>query len=444
MECQANYFVEGSDPELRVLMNKNLREHKSYTKAIGRLSLARRLKGVISPIIAMPDLCPSFGLPVGSVLATDAKIGHVSLNGIGNDINCGISLSQTNLPINLKSEGFYNHLTRNIKKAIGSQDKVEDIRKILYYGVSGFANRINDSNRIEFNGSVPVVDDTIIDEQMLEIGQKQLGTLGGGNHFVDLLECIEVYDPETALLFGIDQENLLSMIHTGSRGLGSYIRQKASNPNQWTDNFGRIFQPEEYKSLRGKKLIEMNNIASNFGYANRSEMRRKLDKALEDLTNESAQTELIYDFGHNNISVEEINGEELILHRKGVSRAYPAGHQLAVPYYQPTGTPIIIPGSLGTSTYVLVGTPKLSETYFSINHGAGRKFSRGYVRSKKNQPRFQRGFEGVHINLGFNGFCEETPNAYKDIEDVIDTMENGGYVKKVARLKPVYAYLERD
>ena len=164
---------------------------------------------------------------------------------------------------------------------------------------------------------------------------------------------------------------------------------------------------------------------------------------MEDIFREEISSRLIYDSGHNGISLEPSNNGPLLLHRKGSSRAFPKSHPGNVPYYFETGNPIIVPGTLGTATYVLVGTEKLKETHYSINHGAGRKFTRGYVESKKGQSRFKENIGDVFVNLRFKDYCAETPNAYKDIEEVINTLELNGLVRKVAKFKPFFVYVEK-
>ncbi len=430
-------------------MNSRLRNHRTYTKALYQLSSASSLNGIIEPIIGMPDLTPSYGLPVGGILATGAEDGDISLNAIGGDINCGISLSKTNID---KSSFFENntldlekckHLSKSIKSHIDKRVYVGDTKEVLLNGATSLCS-LDELNKIENYGVAIVNLEHLIDEKIQTLTKKQLGSLGNGNHFIDLLFCEEIYDPELALLFGINQKEIQLMIHSGSRGIGQYIKYRFSDNSSSLFGVEKIFQPRKFMSKQGNEILESVNIASNFAYANRAILRQRIKQALQNATNNNLDFELIYDFGHNNISLEEYKGKQIILHRKGVSRALPKGHQNNTLYYKETGHPIIIPGSIGTPTYVLIGNPELEKVFYSINHGAGRKYVRGYVRKKLHHPKFKEHLENVFINQKYKDFCEESPNAYKDIEEIINTLEINGFVKRVAKLRPFFVYIEKD
>ena len=440
-------FIVQESPQVRVYMNDRLREHKTYTSALFQLANAATLEGVVEPVIGMPDLCVSYGLPVGGVIATDANKGEVSLNAIGGDINCGYSLSQTSICSELflkdgnLSRNLGNSLTQKIKdKSRRKNSKEEGIDALLN---GAWAREDPQIERIEREGINYIKNGMELTDEMADVAQKHLGTLGGGNHFIDLMKCSEMYDAELSQLWGINPDNVLTLIHTGSRGVGSLIKNKFSQPERYPTRVKKIFQPRKLDSKEGKSLLEKYKMGSNFAYANRSALRSKLDESLNELFGVESQSELIYDLGHNSINIEKRDGREVIVHRKGSSQALPSGH-CDGGYYKETGTPIILPGSLGTDTYILVATERVSETFNSIAHGSGRKYSRGYVQSKSHHPRFMKDIDGVYVNLAFESYVEESPAAYKDIREVVATLEEAGLVKKVARLKPFYVFMEKE
>ena len=442
-ETNTNFTV-GANPEIKVYMNERLRRHNTYSNAISALVMAGNLDGVRGPIIALPDLTFSYGLPIGGVLATDAQAGDISLNAIGNDMGCGISLSSTGVSSGffLTDKGLNIKLCRKITRAIQarlSQEEKFNLEEIFKLGIPGLGGLA--SGRIEDYGHLPVRKNTPIEEELFTIGSRQLGTLGGGNHFVDLLECAEVYDP-LAKSWGINPGEVLQMVHSGSRGVGSFVKNKYSKTCAGYSREG-IFQPRKFQSSEGQDILNLVNLAGNFAYANREVLRRKINRVLEDIFGLFFEPNLIYDSNHNSISLEREGNNELLVHRKGATKAYPALHPQLTAEYLQTGNPIILPGSLGTPTYVLVPTDKIAETRNSISHGAGRKYSRGFVESKKKRPCFSTPPENVFINLRLRDYRAEIPAAYKDIDQIVKTLEENGLVRKVAKLNPFFAYLER-
>lgn len=446
---QASFFDYQDHPLIRVYMTPKLRDHRTYTKALYQLSTASRLTGVTEPVIGMPDLTAAYGLPVGGILATEAETGVISLNAIGGDINCGISLSQLDLPKDhfFPSEGLDRTNCRTLSELI-KRILTEPLEKVdydaIFFSGAGALCGSEEVNKIENYGVLPIGNPRRVDKNMRLAAEKSLGSLGRGNHFIDLLYCEEIFDVELSLLWGLNQNQVQLMVHTGSRGVGNYIREKYSLHNDNDSLVSRVFQPRIFDSADGQEILDAVNLASNFAYANRADLRRKITFSLSRFTGRDLKQDLIYDFGHNGISLEYMNGKEIVLHRKGASRGLPPNHPKNTGYYLGTGHPIIIPGSLGTATYVLVGTEKLEETYYSINHGSGRKYTRGYVKSKKHHPRFKQKIDSIFVNLKPKDYCEEVPNAYKDIDEVVKTLEVNGFVRKVAKLQPFFVYLEKE
>lgn len=446
------YFDYRNNPLVRVFMNKKLKEHHTYTKALYQLGYASSLGCIIEPVVGLPDLTPAYGLPVGGVLATDAEKGVIALNAVGGDIGCGISLSQTNIDKGFFFEkenlhtGRCKEVSRSIKDVIESDSgSAGDLYMDAFVSGAGLFAGDSDVLRTENYGKVELENIRDISEIMRKRAEKQLGTLGAGNHFIDLLYCSEVFDNELAVLWGIDMDSVLHMVHTGSRGVGSAVRERYSlNTASEPDKARRIFQPRKFDSEEGRSILNSVSLAINYAYANRARMRQMTDMALAEANSGSISSELVYDFMHNSISVEEVGGSKAVVHRKGAAKALPPGHSGNTDYFMETGHPIIIPGSLGTPTYILAGTEKLRNTHLSINHGAGRKYPRGYVRKKSHHPRFRQGTENVFVNLRFRDYCDEMPEAYKDIEEIIDTLEINGLVRKVAKLQPFFVFMEKE
>ncbi len=428
------------------------------------------LPGIIRASIAMPDIHAGYGFPIGGLAAFDGKDGIISPGGVGYDINCGVRLLRTDISKDeLLASGHFtvdelvNALFRNIPSGVGSHRKdsrfsVSDLDEICLKGAKEIVARgyglAEDIDRIEENGAIPGADPGRVSERAKERGHDQLGTLGSGNHFVEVGFVEEVYDDAVAAAFGLARDGITVLIHTGSRGYGYQVCDDHIRVLLNWANKNNVTLPDRqlvwgfFKSKEGQAYFGAMNAAANFAFANRQLITHWVRQTFEQVTGESADRlgiHIVYDVAHNMAKEETytINGRErrLIVHRKGATRAFPAGHPDIPQCYRQTGQPVLIPGDMGRYSYVLVGTQKaMEETFGTVCHGAGRVMSRGQaVRSSKGRQIYKELREKGIIVKGATmaTVLEEVPEAYKDVANVVDIVEGAGLAKKVARLRPI-------
>jgi tRNA-splicing ligase RtcB len=431
-------------------------------RSIEQLKDGARLSGVISPIVGMPDLHEGYGLPIGGVMAMDAKDGLVSAGSVGYDINCGVRLLRTN--IKYDPEKFDNPFLRKLMLAIedrvptgiGRTSRHEDIdlsfSKVIKDGAEalvkngfGFAK---DLESIEEHGKMPGASLASVSKRAIERGQKQLATLGGGNHFMEIQIIEEIFDQDLAEKFGLTKGNISVMIHTGSRGFGHQVCEDylgillkaAAREKIYIPRRGMSAAP--IQSPEGKNYLSAMAAAMNFAFANRQLITHDVREAFAEIFMKDPQKDLgmglVYDVAHNSAKFEIYNGKKILIHRKGATRAFPAGHPQGPEKYKETGHPAIIPGSMGTNSYVLVGTKKAEESYFSVNHGAGRRMSRGEAKRTISREEFEKSLGEILYNArDFRAIVDEAPGAYKNITEVVDVLVDAGLTKKVAKMKPL-------
>jgi len=435
-----------------------------------QLTEAAMLPGVISPVIGMPDIHEGFGLPIGGVMATN---GLISVGAVGMDINCGVRLLTSAIAYDQKNfsgellRTFINKIQQEIPVGVGSERR-GNLAKLSFEDIvvggaefvikNGYGTE-DDLLSIEEAGKLEGARFEALTPKAVQRARKQIGTLGSGNHFIELQKVTEIYDEEIAKKFGLFKNQLCLMLHSGSRALGH------QTCTDYTEIFWNL--KDKYKvEIPRKGLAALplevkeaqNYFAAmaacvNFAFANRQVMTHFIRKIFaEFFKNENSGLNLLYDVAHN-IAKWEIHqlsaisppcreagrqsSEKILVHRKGATRALPAGHPLLPEKFKETGQPAIVPGSMGTASYVLVGTPKASETFFSVNHGAGRLLSRGEAFRTISKQRFEESMEKVIYNLPFNKIADEAPSAYKNIHDVVDTLVEAGITKKVAKLVPL-------
>lgn len=428
------------------------------------------LPGIIYASIAMPDIHAGYGFPIGGVAAFDSADGIISPGGVGYDINCGVRLIRTDIPKdsifnnqNPILERLVNSLFENIPSGVGSHRKdirfsKADLDSIAINGAQEIISKgygfPEDVNRIEENGTISAANPDNVSQRAKERGCDQLGTLGSGNHFVEVGFIEEIYDQTVANVFGLIKNNITVLIHTGSRGFGYQI----------CDDYIRFLQGHAYKqnivlpdrqlvwayfqSKEGQQYFGAMNAAANFAFANRQLITHWVRESFEKVLDEKAKKlgmHIVYDVAHNIAKEElyEINGKRkrVIVHRKGATRAFPAGHTGIPTAYIKTGQPVLIPGDMGRYSYVLVGTDRtIKETFGTVCHGAGRLMSRGQaIRSSKGRQVVQELREKGIIVRGATRATinEEIPEAYKDVKNVVDIIEGAGLARKVARLRPL-------
>lgn len=421
------------------------------------------LPGIQKQSIMMPDAHQGYGFSVGGVAAFDIENGCISPGGIGFDINCGVRLLTTSLDkkeVEPKIKELINELFTSIPCGVGRESSLrltdQELNDVLNTGLD-WAIKNNyalkeDLDHCEENGHMKTADASKVSQKAKSRGRKQLGTLGAGNHFLEIQFVDEIYDKETAKIFGITKKDqIVVMIHSGSRGLGhqvcsDYLRKIE---DEYTDIVNNL--PEKdlayapTNSVLAKDYLGAMSAAANFGWCNRQLITYYTRKSFEKVFDPKIKLNLLYDVAHNIAKIEEyeINNElkKVYVHRKGATRAFGPGHKEIPKIYRNVGQPIILPGSMGTSSYVLVGTDKaMNETFSSTPHGAGRLMSRHEANSLFTGEQITKDLEKQKIYIkaaSVRGISEEAPNAYKDIDEVVKVADEVGIGKKIAKLRPL-------
>lgn len=425
------------------------------------------LPGIVGPSMAMPDIHWGYGFPIGGVAAFDMDEGIVSPGGVGYDINCGVRLMTSRLSRSElgdeRIKDLVNTLFQNIPSGVGSSRKdlklsPAELKKVLRDGAGwavsqGFGTPA-DLERIEEGGTISWADPEKVSEKALERGRSQLGTLGSGNHFVEVGMVEEIFDAEVARVFGLFEGQVTVFVHTGSRGLGhqvcdDFIRLLLKS----TKKYG-IELPDKQlccapvESAEGRDYLAAMGAAANFAFANRQLITHWVRESFESFFGLSAERlglSVLYDVCHNMAKIEthRFEGRErkLCVHRKGATRAFAAGLPQVPEIYRQVGQPVLIPGDMGRCSYVLVGTPgAMEETFGSTCHGAGRVLSRHQALKAAQGRSIARELEshGIYVRGATRATLdEEMPEAYKDVSDVVEVVHQAGISRKVARLKPL-------
>ncbi len=442
-----------------VYLNEALKRSFDEDEAIEQLCDAAALSGVQDPVVGMPDIHTGFGLPIGGVMAVDAVEGVVSAGAVGMDINCGVRLLRTNIEADSLDKPCLRELINEIVKRVptgvgkGSRQAAlvrSNFNRYLVEGVPfmiehGFG-RPEDLECIEEGGVLDGADPDAVSARAVQRGA-QLSTIGGGNHFIELGRVERLFDPAAGKQLGLAEGQLTVMIHTGSRGFGHQIcndytalmlkaaaRMKLAIPTR-----GLAAVP--IRSSEGRRYLAAMACAVNFAFCNRQWITHDLRQAFSKVLGGAAQDHdlgLVYDLAHNIAKFERVGGKELLIHRKGATRALPPGHPKNPPRYRALGAPALIPGSMGTASYVIAARPGVERTYYSVNHGAGRVLSRSAARREIAVEDLRSALGEVMVaDRDYRAFLDEAPQAYKDIEAVIDTFTRIGFTRKLARLLPV-------
>ena len=423
------------------------------------------LPGIINYSMAMPDMHWGYGFPIGGVAAFDADDGIISPGGVGYDINCGVRLMTTRLhfdEIKNRVTDLVTALFRDIPTGVGSKGSLslsaKEEKKVLLEGAKwavdhGYGSS-DDLLSTEDEGKMGGADPDCVSEKALERGKQQLGTLGSGNHFLEIEVVEEIFDEEVARAFHLEVGQVAVAIHSGSRGFGYQVcddylaRMMKTVGNLDFSLPDRQLACAYLRSNEGQEYLSAMACAANYAWTNRQMLmhwtRETLGKTLKKSPREMG-ARLLYDVCHNIAKMERfpVEGKEkmLCVHRKGATRAFPPGHRALPEQYRKVGQPVLIPGDMGTGSYVLVGTDKaFSETFGSTCHGAGRVMSRTKA-AKTTRGRSigremaERGV--VVMATGKRTLHEEVPEAYKDIDKVVDVVHNAGLSRKVARLRAV-------
>ena len=445
----------------RIFASEKLLEKMKQDRSLGQAKNVACLPGIYKYACVMPDGHEGYGFPIGGVAALDVKTGGISPGGIGYDINCGVRLLQTNLTkeqMYPKIKDLLDALFKSVPAGLGGSNitvTTEVLDGLLNKGAkwaveNGYGNQ-DDLDHCESNGCMEQADASRVSDKAKNRGRKQLATLGSGNHFLEIQYVDEIYDVETAKAFGItEKDQVVLMIHCGSRGLGhqvcsDYLREMERT---FPEIIAKIPDKELIYAPAGHKLcddyLKAMSAAANFAWCNRHiighQTRLAFKKVFPDV-----ELKTVYDVAHNICKVEEhkIDGEmkKVYLHRKGATRAFPPGHPELAEAYRAVGQPIILPGSMGTASYILVGTEEGMETTFgSTAHGAGRVMSRHEALRKFKGEQVKKDLEAQKISLksaSWKGVAEEAPGVYKDIDEVARVSDETGIGRKVVRLRPI-------
>ncbi len=424
------------------------------------------LPGVQKHVVVLPDGHEGYGFPVGGVAAMDVESGVISPGGVGYDVNCGVRLIRTNLnenDVRKRLKELVNELFRAVPSGVGSEGAIKlttsQLDQVLTEGVNwairnGYGHR-EDVEVCEESGQMEGADPSKVSNMARKRGAPQLGTLGSGNHFVEVQKVDKIFDHEAAKRFGIDHEGQVTvLIHCGSRGFGhqvcsDYLRVSESALRKYNIQLpDRELACVPNNSPEGESYRKAMYSALNFAWSNRQMITHWTRKAFERVFNMSEDDlgmHLVYDVAHNIAKVEKhkIDGstKEVVVHRKGATRAFPAGKEEVPPKYRDIGQPVFIPGSMGTASYILLGGQKSMElTFGSTAHGAGRTMSRSAAKRSYSAQEVQKRLEskGIYIKaLTREGVVEETPEAYKNVDVVADVSHAIGIATKVARLTPI-------
>ena len=447
----------------RILASEALLDNIMEDRSLVQLVNVASLPGIQTASWVMPDVHEGYGFPIGGVAATLYPDGAISPGGIGYDINCGVRLltsdktmAEVQDKLEQLSEELYKHVPSGMGKGgsikLSSRQMHEVLKEGARWAVRNGYGHEDDLNFIESRGTLEQADPRLVSERAKKRGADQLGTIGSGNHFVEVDRVEEIYDEEIARAFGLFPDQIVILIHTGSRGLGHQVA---------TDNIKTIMQampaydievPDRelacvpFNSKEGQDYYKAMCAAANYAWCNREVISWEIRNAWKQVFgNQDSPLKLMYDVAHNIAKIEEhkVNGEskKVIVHRKGATRAFGPGAEELPQEYREYGQPVLSPGSMGTCSYVLAGAAgSMDLTFGSCCHGAGRRLSRTAAKKQVNAPvlKAQLKDEGIYVQAGsFRGIAEEAPIAYKDVNEVVNTVDSSGIVNKVAKLRPL-------
>jgi tRNA-splicing ligase RtcB (3'-phosphate/5'-hydroxy nucleic acid ligase) len=424
------------------------------------------LPGIVGPSLAMPDIHWGYGFPIGGVAAFAVHDGIVSPGGVGYDINCGVRLLRTGLDeaaVQKHLGRLVDRLFNEIPTGVGAHRRKHrlspgDLRRVLLTGAEwvvrqGFGEQ-EDLDRIESGGRIEGADPDQVSERAGLRGLDQIGTLGSGNHFGEIGIVDEIYLPEAAHLFGLDRGAVTFMIHCGSRGLGyqvadDYMKSMAGAPARYGfDLPDRQLVCAPVRSPEGEQYLGAMRGAANYAFANRQMITHQARQVFSEVLAVSPREldmRLVYDVCHNIAKIEQHRWQgknvKVCVHRKGATRAFPAGHPEIPACYRLVGHPVLIPGDMGRYSYVLIGTEgAMAETWGSCCHGAGRLMSRSRARKQMRGRQVDEELRtrGIVVRAESSRvLAEESSEAYKDVADVVRVVEEAGLARRVARLRPI-------
>ena len=437
----------------RVFADEELLAAIRTDQSLEQLQNVATLPGIVGAAIAMPDIHQGYGFPVGGLAATELPDGVVSPGGVGYDINCGVRLLALPLTVDelgKRRERLVHELSRAIPAGAGREGgKRVDLDDVLVNGSRTVAEREEDVRHTESEGCLDGADPSAVSERARQRGAGQLGTMGSGNHFVEVQAVERILDAGTADAFGLRDGQVTVLIHSGSRGLGHQVcSDYVKRMDAVLGRYGIVLPDRQLScapasSPEGTAYLAAMAAAANFAWANRQEIANRIRSSVARILGKDAAagTRQVYDVAHNVAKPERHDGRDVLVHRKGATRAFPAGSPEIPAAYRDVGQPVFIPGSMGTSSYVLAGEPgSLERSFGTTCHGAGRRLSRTAAKKEIAGVDLRRQLEaqGIVVRSASNkGLAEEAPFAYKDVDVVVDVVERARLARRVARLVPV-------
>ena len=458
-------YMEGMATDAIIYADESMMQQIRSDNSPQQAANVACLPGIVGSSMAMPDIHFGYGFPIGGVAAVDANDGSISPGGIGFDINCGVRLIKTDLTVDDigdKLKPLVDELYRNVPSGLGSKGlkKVgeKEIIEILQNGSewaveNGFGWK-RDLDVTEEKGKMLTADPSFVSDKARKRGLSQLGSLGSGNHFLEVDVVDDVFDEDVAKVFGLKEGTVTVTVHCGSRGCGHQI---ATDYLQTMERFVKensIKLPDRQlacaplNSMPGEEYFAAMSCGANYAWANRQMITHWIRESFENVMSDSAENmgiDVVYDVAHNIAKMErhDVNGKtmDVLVHRKGATRAFCAGRSEVTQIYRSVGQPVIIPGDMSVGTYVLVGKKgSMEQTFGSSCHGAGRQMSRKAAVESMNAKTIKENMSSNNIYLK-NGsdeeLVEEAPQAYKDVDRVVSVVCDAGLTGKVARLRPI-------
>jgi tRNA-splicing ligase RtcB len=449
-----------------IYTSEGMLNHLKQDNAPEQAANMTMLPGIVGKAMAMPDIHWGYGFPIGGVAATDAEVGVISPGGVGFDINCGVRLVRTNLTEDDLNQSILKQLVDtmfiNVPSGLGSKAKVRlsktELSEMLTQGAQWAVEQgygwDEDHSMLEENGCLEEADISQVSPKAIQRGIPQVGSLGAGNHFLEIQKVAEIYNERVAKTYGIEKKGqITAMIHTGSRGFGHQVcsdhlrilEQAVRKYNIWLPDRQLACAP--VTSKEGDNYMKAMACAANFAWCNRQMIVHWVRESFESVLKQSSEDlgmHIVYDVCHNIAKREEhiIDGEKrnVIVHRKGATRAFGPNRSELPIKYKDVGQPVLIPGDMGTESYVLHGIDKSEETFGSTCHGAGRLMSRNLSRKKfwGKDVIDALGRRGIYVHpASLKVAAEEAPGSYKNIRDVVNAVDGAGISKKVVRLQPL-------
>jgi tRNA-splicing ligase RtcB len=446
----------------RVYASEAMVQRALDENALEQVANVATLPGVQKFSLAMPDIHWGYGFPIGGCAATNpAEDGVISPGGVGYDINCGVRLMRTNLrqaDVSARMKELVAQLFRDVPCGLGKgsdldlshTDEKACVREGATWAVARGFGKPEDLDFIEERGCLAGAEPSGITNRALERGAGQVGSLGSGNHFLEVQVVDEIFDEHAAEVMGLSKGSVTAMIHCGSRGFGyqvcdDYLKTMRNAPAKYGISLpDRQLACAPVESPEGQEYLAAMRCAANYAFANRQVLMVKAERAFQHALRISPRElgmELVYDVPHNIAKMERHGGRMLCVHRKGATRAFPPGHESLPARYRGVGQPVLVPGDMGRCSFVLVGTQAaMEQTFGTVCHGAGRMMSRAAAMKHGSMADLRRALDEAGVTFMAHGkgtALEEAPWAYKDVSEVVEVCHQAGLARKVARLRPL-------